>query len=190
MHKDKILAYLESKLDTKRIGHSVGTAKVACQLAEKHKADVQKAYKAGMLHDIAKGICGDQLEQMLDYFGITADDTEKKNPELLHGRLGAAMVRQELGITDEDVLNAIRWHTTGRAGMSLLEKIIYLSDLIEPTRKFEGIDPIRALAEADIDAAMCAALKQVMHFVKKKGFTLHPNSLMAYHDCLEKGGSL
>jgi len=187
MQEENVRTYLEKKLDKKRIAHSVGTANVASTLADKHNADTQKAYLAGLLHDIAKGICGDELDRLLNTYGIVADDTEQQNPELLHGRLGAAMVRDELGIADEDILNAIRWHTTGRAGMSLLEKIIYLADLIEPTRNFEGICDIRALSEDDIDVAMCAALTQVMDFVRRKGFALHPNSLMAYNDCI-KGG--
>jgi len=105
---------------------------------------------------------------------------EKGNPELLHGKVGAAMVQADLGISDEDILCAIRWHTTGRAGMSLLEKIVYIADLIEPGRDFSGIDEIRDLAYRDIDEAMLAALKQVMDFVMCKGFTLHPSSIEAY----------
>lgn len=187
MKTDKLLKYLKSHVDAGRAAHSVGTADVAVRMAARHGADAHKAYVAGLLHDIAKGKRGRELLEQVESYGIVADEIERQNPELLHGRLGAAMVVRQLGITDEDILNAICWHTTGRAGMSLLEKIVYLADHIEPSRNFAGIDEIRALADDDIDAAMRATLAQVMDFVRRNGFALHPNSLMAYNDYF-KGG--
>lgn len=186
MH-EYILKYLKKNLTPKRIAHSVSTANVAARLAKKHGADEQKAYIAALLHDVAKGKCRIGLSKFAGLYGIEADAIELENPELLHGRLGAAMVEDDLNIKDEDILNAICWHTTGRAGMSMLEKIIYIADLIEPMRDFEGIEEIRALAETDIDAAMCSAIKKVMDFVQRKGFVLHPNSIKAYNDYF-KGG--
>lgn len=188
MQTEKMLVYLKNHVDKERFVHSVGTAKTAERLAVRHGADAGKAYAAGLLHDIAKDKCGTELKKYTVMYGIVADVTECENPSLLHGQLGAAMARRELGVTDEDILGAIRWHTTGRAGMSLLEKIVYLADLIEPSRRFKGIDAIRRLADCDIDAAMSAALLQVMDFVQRKGFALHPNSLMAYNECHNKGG--
>lgn len=186
MHEN-IIKYLKKNLTPKRIAHSVSTANVAARLAKKHGADEQKAYIAGLLHDVAKGKCRHGLKIFADMYGIEADEIERENPELLHGRMGAAMVEDELNITDKDILDAICWHTTGRAGMSLLEKIIYLADIIEPMREFEGIEEIRVLAESDIDAAMCRAINKVMDFVQRKGFVLHPNSIKAYNDYF-KGG--
>lgn len=160
---------------------------MAEELALIHGVDTKKAYLAGLLHDIAKGWCRFGLKKHAEKHGVAADAYEQDNPELLHGRLGAAIACKELGIDDEDVLNAICWHTTGRAGMSLLEKIIYIADLTEPGREFEGIDQIRDLARIDINAAMCTALKSVMDFVKQKGFALHPKSAEAYDDYLQGG---
>jgi predicted HD superfamily hydrolase involved in NAD metabolism len=172
--------YLKAHLDDRRIVHSRQTAKAAVALAKRYGADENKALVAGLLHDVAKGACRHGMLGVAEKYHVDADEVEKENPELLHGKVGAAMVQMDLGIDDEDILSAIRWHTTGRAGMSLLEKIIYIADLIEPGRDFSGIDAIRELASRNIDEAMLAALKQVMDFVTCKGFTLHPNSVEAY----------
>jgi len=172
--------YLQTHLDAGRLQHSKNTAEVAAALAKKYGADERKALVAGLLHDVAKGLCRHGMLNVAQQYHVDVDEVEKANPELIHGKLGAAMVKTDLGIDDEDILSAIRWHTTGRADMSLLEKIIYLADLIEPGRNFAGLDEIRELAYIDIDEAMQAALKQVMDFVVSRGFTLHPSSVEAY----------
>lgn len=179
--------YLKEHIDSRRLAHSLGTAHEAVKLAKRYGIDEEKAYVAGLLHDVAKGGCKRGLIKMAAEYNVDVDNTEKDNPELLHGKIGAAMVKKHLAIDDEDILDAIRWHTTGRAGMSMLEKIIYIADLIEPGRNFDGIDDIRELAYQDIDDAMLLALEQVMQFVKSKGFSLHPNSVEA-HDYIKKGG--
>lgn len=172
--------YLHKHLDAGRLQHSRYTAEVAVELARKYGADEHKALIAGLLHDVAKGACRHGMLNVAEQYHVDADEAEKANPELLHGKLGAAMVKTDLGIDDDEILSAIRWHTTGRANMSLLEKIIYIADLIEPGRDFAGIDAIRELAYQDIDEAMLAALKQVMEFVMCRGFSLHPSSVEAY----------
>jgi len=172
--------YLYKYLDAERLQHSRNTAEVAVVLSRKYGADEHKALVAGLLHDVAKGACRHGMLNVAEQYHVDADEVEKANPELLHGKLGAAMVKTDLGISDDEILSAIRWHTTGRANMSLLEKIIYIADLIEPGRDFEGIEAIRELAYQDIDEAMLAALKQVMNFVMCKGFSLHPSSVEAY----------
>ena len=175
-----LIEFLKKHIDEKRIRHSANTAREAVALAKKYGADEKKAYVAGMAHDVAKGQCRYGFKKLAQEYGIEIDDYERKNPELAHGKLGAQMVSTELGIKDEDILSAIQWHTTGRADMSMLEKIIYIADIIEPERKFEGIDAIRCLAYENIDAAMVLALEKVMKFVHSKGFALHPKSIEAY----------
>lgn len=184
---DRYLKFLEEHIDENRIKHSVATAKQAAALAKIYGADENKAYIAGLLHDVAKGKCSYGLKKFATEYGIEIDEYEQTNPELIHGKLGAKMVSKELGILDEDILNAICWHTTGRGGMSLLEKIVYIADLTEPGRDFEDIGTIRELALKDIDAAMIFSLDCVMSFVKRKGFALHPNSIEA-HKYLSKEG--
>lgn len=181
-----IIRYLEENIDEKRLAHSLGTASEAVKLAKIYGADPEKARVAGLLHDVAKGKCQYGYKVYVDQYDVVLDEIEARNTELIHGKLGAAMVKEQLGIDDKDILSAIRWHTTGRAGMSLLEKVIYLADLIEPGRDFEGIETIRQFAYQDIDKAMLIALDQVMCFVHSKGFALHPNSLEAYNYFINK----
>ncbi len=182
MQDQELLDYLKQNIDGRRLCHSIGTAHEAVRLAQRYGADRDKAYIAGLLHDVAKGKCGCELQQLASEYDISIDDVEADNIELIHGRLGAAMIKKQLGIDDEEILSAIRWHTTGRRGMTLLEKIIYIADLIEPSRDFIGVDDIRSMAYEDIDLAMRKALQEVIGFVKKRGFALHPNSIEAYND--------
>ena len=175
-----LIGYLEKGIDKKRLEHSINTSKEAAVLAKLFGADVDKAYKAGLLHDIAKGKSTNELREIAKECDRSLDEFELANPELAHGKIGAEMIRKQLGITDKDILSAIRWHTTGRANMSVLEKVIYISDIIEPGRKFMGLEDIRKLAYKDIDADMVLTLEYVMRFVHSKGFALHPKSIEAY----------
>lgn len=172
--------YLHTHLDAGRLQHCRNTAEAAVALAKRHGADEHKALVAGLLHDVAKGACRHGMLGVARQYHVDADEVEKANPELLHGKVGAAMAETDLGLCDDEILSAIRWHTTGRANMSLLEKIIYIADLIEPGRNFAGVGALRELAFLDIDEAMLAALRQVMDFVMCKGFMLHPSSVEAY----------
>ena len=186
--KKKLINYLKTKIDDKRLKHSVNTAKEAVYLAKKYNSDPDKAYLAGLLHDVAKGLSGADLENTANQYGIEIDEYEVVNPELIHGKIGAVMVNKQLGIEDKDILGAIRWHTTGHKNMTLLEKIIYLADIIEPGRKFLHVNIIKRLAYQDIDQAMVFALEHIFEFVKSKGFSLHPESIEAYHFLKRTGG--
>ncbi len=181
MNEKSLNAYIKKQISSKRYSHSVNTAKEAVSLAEIYGIDKKKAKVAGLLHDIGKG----RLDEASRY-GVVLDEIEIKNPELAHGRLGALKASVDLGIDDPEILSAITWHTTGKADMSLLDKIIYLADIIEPGRKFPGVDEIRALAPTDIDAAMVIALEHIMAFVRSKGFALHPKSTEAYQYLKER----
>lgn len=178
--RDELLEYIKKKLDDKRLKHSIETSNEAVKLAKVYGADTEKAYIAGILHDAAKGLPPETLKKIAADNNIKIDKYEEANTELLHGKIGALIIKKELGISDRDVLSAIKWHTTGHANMSLLEKIIYLADIIEPGRTFKDVDMIRELAYKDIDAAMVLALKDVMDYVKCKGLALHPKSIEAY----------
>lgn len=173
--KEDALAYVKSKIKGERVIHSINTAAEAAALAKAFGIDPVKAQIAGLLHDVGKGHASDAAR-----YGLVFDEIEVQNPELAHGRIGAAMVQKDLGIDDSEILSAITYHTTGKAGMSLLDKIIYLADIIEPGRTFAGVDRIRTLAHKDIDEAMIYALEQIIAFIKERGFALHPRSMEAY----------
>ena len=157
-----------------------GTEEEAVRLAERWGADVQDAAEAAILHDVTKRLEPNEQLRMCAEYGIINDNSETENPKLLHAKTGAAYARARFGAPDE-IYDAIRWHTTGRAGMSLLEKIVYMADYIEPHRSFEGVDDLRELAYKDLDEAMRLGLRMSLEVVRAQGFEPHKNSVEALH---------
>ena len=183
---------LQSALSVKRYIHTMGVAEEAVKLAEIYGTpqDQQKARVAGLLHDCAKDYPEAMRLRFCKEYKVKMDEIMEKQTDLIHPFLGAEVARREYQVTDEDILNAIRYHTTGRAGMSLLEKIIFIADYIEPNReKFDGLEEARRLAYLDLDMAMKYILESTIAFVKERGRLLHPLSLEAleyYKHCVEK----
>ncbi len=165
-------------LDEKRIPHVQGCEQEAARLAERWGADKGLAAEAGILHDITKKLNGPEQLILCEEYGIITDVDEKKNSKLLHSKTGAAFARDKFGINDE-VYSAILWHTTGRADMTLLEKIIYIADYIEPTRDFEGVDELRSLAYEDLDSAVLKGLQMSLEELEHKNSLPHTNSIKA-----------
>ena len=163
-------------LDPKRVPHVAGTEQEAVKLARRWGEDEGDAAEAAILHDITKRLTHDEQLRMCREYGIITDDLERTNEKLLHARTGAALCRERFGVP-ENIEAAIRWHTTGRAGMTRLEKIIYLADYIEPTRHgFAGLEELRRAAYEDLDAAMVMALGMSWAEVTEKGTPFHQNS--------------
>ncbi|PKM71962.1 MAG: nicotinate (nicotinamide) nucleotide adenylyltransferase [Firmicutes bacterium HGW-Firmicutes-16] len=165
-------------LDEKRVPHVKGCEQEAVRLAEKWGADKDLAAEAGILHDITKKLNGSEQLILCEEYGIITDVDEKQNSKLLHAKTGAAFARDKFGINDE-VYSAILWHTTGRADMTLLEKIIYIADYIEPTRDFEGVDELRSLAYEDLDSAVLKGLQMSLEELEHKNSLPHANSIKA-----------
>jgi nicotinate-nucleotide adenylyltransferase len=165
-------------LKPKRIPHVQGTEEEAVRLALRWGADAEDAAEAAILHDITKRLDVNEQLRMCAEYGIINDNSEIANPKLLHAKTGAAYARARFGVTDA-VYDAIRWHTTGRAGMALLEKIVYMADYIEPHRDFEGVEKLRALSYTDLDEAMRAGLERSLEFVREEGMEPHRNSVEA-----------
>ncbi len=160
---DSINRRLHTTLTPKRFKHTQGVAEEAAKMAKRYGADEKKAYIAGLLHDCAKCIPTSEKLPLCKKYGVKLDDVLIKNPDLTHSFLGAKIAEKDYGIKDKDILNAIAYHTTGRADMSLLEKIIYIADYIEPNRKyFDGLDKARKLAYEDIDKTMVAILNNTI----------------------------
>ena len=177
---------LRYMLTPKRFLHSRGVAEEAYRLAVHYGLNFQKAYMAGILHDCAKCLDEDTSFELCEKYGIKLDRVLREQPELIHSFLGAEMARHDFDIEDEEILSAIRYHTTGRPNMSELEKIIYLADFFEPSRKpFEGIETIRSLAYTDLNRAMDFALNHTINYIGKKNRLVHPLSLEAA-DCYRK----
>lgn len=178
--KDKI-AYLKQNLSPKRFRHSCNVARAARQLAQKYGADVEKAYFAGLVHDICKEVPFDAQLKMVRESGLAPDEAELHSRKLWHGIAGAYFLKQEFGVEDEDILLAVRFHTVGRAGMSLLEEIIYIADMISDERDYKGVGRMRRLAYEDLQAAMLEALRDSAASVLKKGALLPQYTIAAYN---------
>ncbi len=170
---DKIKEYAKTVLSEKRFVHTVNVAEEAKRLAAVWGADLDGAYLAGVIHDIAKEIPKSQVFDTLAEYGYTPDETEKQNPELLHGKLAAYIAKEKFGIDDEDILSAVAYHTTGRPEMSLLEKIIYVADFTEPGRVYPEANEIRELADKNIDKAVLCQADMVIKFIIDRGRPLH-----------------
>lgn len=177
----KLRKEMEKELEPKRYEHTLSVAYTAANLAAVHGVDVEKALIAGMLHDCAK--CLSHKKQMSlcekNHVRLSELEAEEDSP-LLHAKAGSVLAKEEYGITDEDILNAISYHTTGRPQMSLLEKIIYIADYIELGRKHikrtntnsEGTDrltQVRRMAYRDLDEALCNILGDSLAYLREKG---------------------
>ncbi len=175
MTREEMKNRLEKVLTPGRFRHSVSVMETAVRLAKKYGADIGKAETAGLMHDCARNIRGEEAFLLCEKYGIETDFISESQPELLHGPLGYYIARDVYGIVDQDILNAIRCHTTGKESMSLLEKIIFMADYIEPGRSCPHIDAVRKEAAVDLDRAMLAALDNVLG----KGAYLHQDTINA-----------
>ena len=155
-------------LDPKRIDHVMGCEYEAMQLAKRWGEDPELAAEAGILHDITKRLGVEEQLQLCEKYAILNTEEEIANPQTLHAKTGAALSADVFGVSAA-VRDAIRWHTTGKPDMTLLEKILWLADYIEPTRDFKGVEKARALAYDDLDAALYEGLRHTVDHLIKKG---------------------
>lgn len=171
---------LEKRLSKKRFQHSLNVADEALKLAKKYGVDGKKAYFAGLVHDICKEDDNSELKRlMLKCENIT--NAELSSKSLWHGPAGACYIQEELGIDDRDIINAVRFHTIGRAGMSRLEEIVYLADLISIDRDYKDVEKMRKLAYSNFDKAMLEGVSfSITSVVKKHGY-IPEYSIEAYN---------
>lgn len=151
----------------------------ALRLAEEYNCDIEKVKIASLLHDCAKFPDKLYLLKLANNFDIILDDVMRYNHELIHGPLGAKIAEKEYGIKDLEILDAIRFHTTGRENMTLLDKIIYVSDYIEPGRNFSGVEKVRDLAFKDLDKSILLAMNNTINFLVNQNSLIHLNTIKA-----------
>ncbi len=154
-----------------RVNHVLGCAETAVRLARAYGADETAAMRAGLLHDVTKAMDGINQLLLVDKYDILISDFERTHPKVLHAKTGAAVARHVFGESHE-VVDAIYWHTTGRANMSLMEKIIYLADYIEPTRSFSGVEDLRATVYDDLDGTLLRAIDMVLEELRRENKTI------------------
>lgn len=184
----KIRKAMEKTLDPKRYEHTLGVAYTAAALAMKYDVSVHKAQLAGLLHDCAKCLSDEKKLKICEKHNIPVNDVERRNPSLLHAKVGSFMAGEEYEVEDYDVLNAILNHTTGRPDMSTLEKIIFIADYIEPGRKeAPHLERLRKLAFEDLDEALIGILQDTLEYLDAKGTEMDMMTYRTYqYYCKEK----
>ncbi len=181
MKRPEIEKKLKKELDKERFTHTIGVMYTAASLAMAHQADMEKAIYAGLLHDCAKCIPNSDKIKMCRKNGISITKAEEENPYLIHAKLGAYLAEKEYKVKDEEILHAIRVHTTGEPYMNDLDKIIYIADYIEPNRnKAPDLNEVRGLAFEDLDLAMVKILSDTLDYLGKKDAHMDPMTRDTY----------
>ena len=175
-----------SRLRGYRYEHTLGCERAARKLAERFSGDPEKAGVAALLHDITKHLSPQEQLNLCEKYGIIPCTVEKSEPKMLHGKTAAAIAREEYGMPEE-ICDAIACHTTGRRGMTLLDKILYLADYIEDTRDFSGVEKARKLARQDIDRALLYCYDQTLTDLVERGKLIHSDTVAAYNDMIAHG---
>ncbi len=178
METEKIIDFLKAELSEYRFRHTMGVADTAKDLAQKYGENEEVAYIAGLLHDIAKELSLDKLLNLAEKYNADPDEITKTSSALMHGLIGAYMAREKFGVEDK-IFDAIKYHTTGKANMSLFTKIIYIADYIEPNRCMSGVEAARELAYSSIDDAILMSLSTTIIHTVNKGGIVHPSTVEA-----------
>lgn len=195
MHRNALSGYnlellknkLKSFINTERFKHSLGVMEVAEKLAVHYGYDSERAKIAGLLHDCAKGYSEEELLQMAKKYNLVVDEIQRLIPQLLHGPIGACILPEEFGVKDPVILDAVKYHSTGKPGMHLLEKIIFLADYIEPNRRCPGLDRLRKVSFKDLNRAIVDAAERTIIYHLQKGELVHPLTLATRNYYLGKG---
>jgi len=176
-NKNQIIKFLEKNLDKQRFEHSLRVMDTAEKLAIHYGINVEKAKIAGLIHDCAKNMNDEEMKNIIIDNNYNYNDIYIKTAALMHGLVGGIIAKNIMGIEDQEILNSVIYHTTGRENMSMLEKIIYISDYIEPMRKFEGIENIRNMVYTDLDEALLLTFDRTINYIISKGQPLHLDTI-------------
>ena len=184
MNTDFIEKYITDNFSEKRRIHTYGVRDTSMMLARKYGADPEKARACSLYHDMFRRATDEQIDEYIEKYGL--DPKYRHDPDLAHSKIAAIYMNNEMGIEDEDMLNAVAYHTTGRAGMSTLEKVIFLADSIEPARDYPTVNYLRELAEDDLDEACLALLERSEDYLRLKGREMDPDSISFMNELREE----
>ena len=176
---EEMKLYLKENLMENRYAHTLGVAETAKKLAKLNGISEEKAEIAGLAHDVAKNLSKDRMKEIMKENNIVMSEVEENNSNLWHSIIGDIEAKNKLGIEDEEILDSIRWHTTGKEDMSILTKIIYIADMIEPNRNFEGIEDIRKATFEDLDTGVYNGLTCSIEFLLNKNLLIDENTIKA-----------
>lgn len=177
--ENEIMEYLKKNLKQSRFEHSLSVRDTAVKLAEKYNCDVKRASTAGLVHDCAKNMEAKEIVDICTEAGYVLNEVELENPGIAHGLAGSIIAKNKMGINDEEILNAVRFHTTGKKNMTLLEKIIYIADYVEPLRDFPGVNELREAVNNNLDEAMLLSFDQTIKYVIERGMLIHLDTVEA-----------
>lgn len=181
--KEKLKSFLRTKVSSERYHHSLCVADEAKKLARKHGENEEKAYLAGLMHDITKEFTKEEHFRLINKYNVKLDEIEFKTEKLWHAITAPLYIKEELKIEDEDILSAIRYHTTGRANMGKLEKIIFLADFISEDRKkeFNNVEEARDVAYKNLEEGVLYELRYSLKSLVKKESPMSLESIKAYN---------
>lgn len=187
MDYNQIEKILRQMLPERRLKHSLNVSKCAVKLSEIYNCDEEKAKTAGLIHDCAKYFTNEQVQDCVIKLNIKLDSLEEDNIALSHSIIGSYIAKEIFNINDEDIINAIRYHTTGREDMSTLEKIIYMADLIEEGRNFPHVEELRRLTfDGKIEEALLLSFNNTIKYVIDNNQLIHPRTVNARNYLLRK----
>jgi len=196
MNTSSICEYIEKNFSEKRKIHTEGVRQTAIALARQYgnaEADpeelVRKAELAALYHDLYRGVSVDVMNYYVKHLELD-EKRYRNNPNLAHGKIAAVVIQRDFGVTDPDIIQAVSYHTTGRPEMSLLEKIIYIADAIEPNRFYPGVDALRETAAEDLDRAVLQSLTNTINFVRGENRYLDEDTVLAkeyFEKIIKKG---
>ena len=175
---------VESKLDAERLNHSFGVSRAARKLALRYGADADKAELAGLMHDVMKNAPKEEQKSVIERGGHKMTAVELANSKVWHAMAGEAFLRLETDIDDPGILSAVKHHTTGAAGMSLLDKIVYIADFISEERDYPDVETVRRLAEESLEKAIIYTTTYTIRDLAQKGLPIHPDTVDCYNDIL------
>lgn len=182
--KEEIISYIEQNLKEKRLKHTYSVVNEAKKLAEIYGEDIEKAEFAALAHDMFRNMSVAIQNMYIRQLGLPKKLID--NPNLAHSKIAAEILKKDYGLYDEEIINAVSFHTTGRSGMSTLEKIIFLADAIEPERNYPTVEETRALAYENLDKACINSLERTIEYIKDTGNYLDPDTINARDDLKEK----
>ncbi len=180
---EKLIKDIRERLSDFRYTHSLGVAQSARELAEKYGCDPEKAYFTGLAHDVLKELSKQEYTAFFEKEGISLTAVEKSAPKLWHAIAGGAYLRSEYGC-DEEIIDAVRYHTTGRENMSLLEKIIFVADFISQDRSYNGVEDMRQRAQLSLEKAMEEGLRFTIEELARDNRPIHPDTVACYNEIL------
>ncbi len=186
---EEFKSLIKGKLKESRFVHSLNVADSAKELALLYGCDEEKAYTAGLLHDVMKNASEKEQLNAINKAGWQLTDCEKANPKLWHAVAGAAFMKTELGIEDNDLIEAVRYHTTARRKMSVLEKVIYVADFVSADRNYPEVEEVREASKQSLEKAMMLGLEFCIQEIAKRRQILHPDSVDAYNEIILNEGN-